>query len=290
MLRRFLPLHIGLSLLLFGAVVFSFIQIVFATTPNPGHAWADVGDGVFAVTGPSALRTFTFPDANATVLTSNNLVTVGQGGTGAGTFSANAVLLGNGANTFQVVAPESANNVLTSNGSTWSSVAPPTVKTLQTRSYNATGATTALAINSLTTFSVGMFQISGMITVNQLSFNVSTVTTAGTTKVCVYSESGSSKLIDVTSGLIVAGANSITVGSIVLTPGNYYLAVGCATTCNDAVSAFTSTAVAMENGASVPVGKLKYEGTAVMVSGTCNGTLPAITAAASRTVNVRLDN
>lgn len=46
-------------------------------------------------------------------------VTVAQGGTGAATFTANNVLLGNGSSSFQVVAPSSNGNVLTSNGTTW---------------------------------------------------------------------------------------------------------------------------------------------------------------------------
>jgi len=49
---------------------------------------------------------------------------VGSGGTGASTFTANNVLLGNGTSAFQVVAPGTAGNVLTSNGATWSSTAP----------------------------------------------------------------------------------------------------------------------------------------------------------------------
>lgn len=46
-------------------------------------------------------------------------VTVAQGGTGATTFTANNVLLGNGTSSFQVVAPGTNGNVLTSNGTTW---------------------------------------------------------------------------------------------------------------------------------------------------------------------------
>jgi hypothetical protein len=48
-------------------------------------------------------------------------VTVAQGGTGAASFTANNVLLGNGTSAFQVVAPGSTGNVLTSNGTTWQS-------------------------------------------------------------------------------------------------------------------------------------------------------------------------
>jgi len=53
------------------------------------------GNGFFAVTGPaSTLKTFTFPNASATVLTTNALVTVAQGGTGVGTLT--GLVQGNG--------------------------------------------------------------------------------------------------------------------------------------------------------------------------------------------------
>jgi hypothetical protein len=49
---------------------------------------------------------------------------VTSGGSGAATFTANNVLLGNGTSAFQVVAPSTNGNVLTSNGTTWQSTAP----------------------------------------------------------------------------------------------------------------------------------------------------------------------
>jgi hypothetical protein len=51
-------------------------------------------------------------------------VGVGNGGTGATSFTANYVLLGNGTSAFQTVAPGTSGNVLTSNGTTWVSSAP----------------------------------------------------------------------------------------------------------------------------------------------------------------------
>ena len=51
-------------------------------------------------------------------------VAVGKGGTGATTLAANNVLLGNGTSALQVVAPGTTGNVLTSNGTTWTSTAP----------------------------------------------------------------------------------------------------------------------------------------------------------------------
>lgn len=49
---------------------------------------------------------------------------VGSGGTGCNSLTQNAVILGNAANSVQLVAPGTANNVLISNGSTWASGFP----------------------------------------------------------------------------------------------------------------------------------------------------------------------
>jgi hypothetical protein len=50
---------------------------------------------------------------------------VANGGTGAATLTANNVLLGNGTSALQVVAPGTTGNVLTSDGTTWTSAAAP---------------------------------------------------------------------------------------------------------------------------------------------------------------------
>lgn len=50
-------------------------------------------------------------------------VPVSKGGTGATTLTANNVILGNGTSAVQVVAPGTSGNVLTSNGTTWTSAA-----------------------------------------------------------------------------------------------------------------------------------------------------------------------
>jgi len=50
---------------------------------------------------------------------------VSSGGTGAYTLTANNVILGNGTSAVQFVAPGSSGNLLTSNGTTWTSAAPP---------------------------------------------------------------------------------------------------------------------------------------------------------------------
>jgi hypothetical protein len=80
---------------LFTFLAFTIVSFVTATTPNPGHPWSELGDGVFTVANTQTVnRTYTFPDANATVLTTNAAVTVAQGGTGVGTLT--GVVIGNG--------------------------------------------------------------------------------------------------------------------------------------------------------------------------------------------------
>ena len=51
-------------------------------------------------------------------------LTVPQGGTGLATLTANNVVLGNGTSAVQFVAPSTSGNLLTSNGTTWTSTAP----------------------------------------------------------------------------------------------------------------------------------------------------------------------
>jgi len=79
--------------------------------------------------------TGTLPIANGgtgtTSTTFTNLTTnvtgtlpVANGGTGAATLTANNVMLGNGTSAPTFVAPSTTGNVLTSNGTTWTSVAP----------------------------------------------------------------------------------------------------------------------------------------------------------------------
>jgi hypothetical protein len=56
---------------------------------------------------------------------SANVTPVTSGGTGVGTLPANAVILGNGTDAVQTVAPSTSGNILTSNGTTWVSGAAP---------------------------------------------------------------------------------------------------------------------------------------------------------------------
>ena len=83
---------------------------------------SDVANATTSRTNISAAKS----GANSDITSLTGLttpLTVAQGGTGAATLTANNVLLGNGTSAPQFVAPSTSGNVLTSNGTTWTSVA-----------------------------------------------------------------------------------------------------------------------------------------------------------------------
>ena len=71
-------------------------------------------------TSPLASSGGATPDISLT-----GAVAVANGGTGASTLTAENVILGDGTNPVKFVAPGASGNVLTSNGTTWASAAPP---------------------------------------------------------------------------------------------------------------------------------------------------------------------
>jgi hypothetical protein len=113
--------------LVFGAL--NLAQSAAVTGILPG-ANGGTGNGFFAVAGPAGtLKTFTLPDASATILTTNAAVTVAQGGTGiasgtsggvpyfsgsttiasSGALTANAPVIGGGAGNAPTVGSRSGN-------------------------------------------------------------------------------------------------------------------------------------------------------------------------------------
>jgi hypothetical protein len=98
--------------------------------------------------------------ANSDITSITGLTTAlapSQGGTGLATLTANNVVLGNGTSAVQFVAPSTTGNLLTSNGTTWTSAAPPAggVTSLN-------GQTGAIVLtNAGDIGSIGVFQNSG---------------------------------------------------------------------------------------------------------------------------------
>jgi hypothetical protein len=87
----------------------------------------DAGGTVTSVAvsgGATGLTVSGSPITTSGTITLAGTLAASNGGTGATTLAANNVLLGNGTSPLQVVAPGTAGNVLTSNGTTWASATP----------------------------------------------------------------------------------------------------------------------------------------------------------------------
>jgi hypothetical protein len=91
---------------------------------------------------------------------------VANGGTGATSLTANNVLLGNGTSALQVVAPGSNGNVLTSNGTTWTSAAAATGITTTTGSAPYYGARAWVNF-----YGVGTGSINASVNVSSITYN-----------------------------------------------------------------------------------------------------------------------
>lgn len=104
-----------LQLLLLVGITASWWSLAGATTTNPGHPWSQIGDGYFLATGPTVPRVYTFPNADTSVLTTAELVSVSQGGIG--TSSVSGVLLAGGTGTSPLVATTAPSGVLVDNSS-----------------------------------------------------------------------------------------------------------------------------------------------------------------------------
>jgi hypothetical protein len=103
-----------------------------APTASPGTNTTQLATTAFATAAVTAERTasatltnktLTSPTINGGTITGITDLAVADGGTGASSFTANNVLLGNGTSSFQTVAPGSSGNLLASNGTTWASTA-----------------------------------------------------------------------------------------------------------------------------------------------------------------------
>jgi hypothetical protein len=99
---------------------------------------------------------------------------VSSGGTGAYTLTANNVIIGNGTSAVGFVAPGTSGNLLTSNGTTWTSAAPVAAGTVT--SVSGTGSASGLTLSGTVTTS-GSLTLSG--TVNSLSAGTYAINISG---------------------------------------------------------------------------------------------------------------
>jgi hypothetical protein len=169
--------------------------------------------------------------------------------------------------------------------------AQDSITTIATKNYLSSGSIASQQNNSQTSRLVSLMYVPASITINQLSYNVAAVTTAGTYKICVYSEDGATKLLDVTSGTNTVNRNDVAVSpAVTLAPGHYYVVFGCAATCSNTVTSLSNVAIAHINGVAVPATKRVYTGTVTHSSGVCDSSLGTVTAISTATPLIRFDN
>lgn len=103
---------------------FTPIQLYRSATPGAVPLAADLAPGELALN--TADEKIFFENASGSVVSissSGGTLAVANGGTGVTALTANNVILGNGTSPVQFVAPGTSGNVLTSNGTTWTSAA-----------------------------------------------------------------------------------------------------------------------------------------------------------------------
>jgi hypothetical protein len=200
-----------MSLILSGTDGLSDIDGSAAT---PAIRGTDANTGIFFGTdtvGISTGGTSALSISASQVVTLTNALPVASGGTGGATYTANNVLLGNGTSAFQTVAPGTNGNLLTSNGTTWTSAAAPSgmvypgsgiansTGSAWGTSYSTTGTGTVVALATsptLTTPNIDSAQVATVSGTAPLYFARAWVNFNGTGTIAIRASGNVSSLTD----------------------------------------------------------------------------------------------
>jgi hypothetical protein len=150
-------------------------------------------------------------------------------------------------------------------------------------------AASTLVVSSLTTRNVTHFNLPFAMTVNQLAVYFTAVTTPGTLKVCVYTEDGATKSLDLTLTPAATTVVSAAASAVALAAGGYYFVTGCATSCSVTLLAGVAETGGLLMGANVN-SKKPWHGTVSHTSGTCNTSLGSVSGTTAVSPAFRLDN
>lgn len=135
--------------------------------------------------------------SNVTISSVSTPITVAQGGTGASTLTANAVVIGNSAGIVISVSPGTNGNVLTSNGTNWSSTAAAAATgnvTIGNTTISLGGTATTvgnltLSNTTVTNYTETLFSVTGTATLSLTNGTVQLVTTSGSTTITLPASS-----------------------------------------------------------------------------------------------------
>jgi len=141
-----------------GSSSYEFKDLYIDGTANIDSLVADTADINGGTIDGATINGSTNTITNVSLTTAvTGTLPVANGGTGASSLTANNVILGNGTSAVQVVAPSTAGNVLTSDGTTWASAALPAggiEYVYKTSTYTATDKQGVLANTTGAAFTV----------------------------------------------------------------------------------------------------------------------------------------
>jgi hypothetical protein len=136
----------------------------YLTTNGVSVSWGSVTPGTGTVTsvalsgGSTGLTVTGSPITTSGTITLAGTLAVANGGTGSASLSSGAVLIGSGTSAVSTISPSTNGNVLTSNGSSWSSSALPTASSSVSGVVN----TVAQTFAGVKTFSTGITSVNGL--------------------------------------------------------------------------------------------------------------------------------
>jgi hypothetical protein len=224
------------------------------------------GGGILKSSGGAAAIT-----ASAVNLNSGDVTAVLQpinGGTGLNTLGINSVLLGNGINQVQAVAPGANGNVLTSNGTTWISQAPATSGGTVTSVGFSTGTTGLSVIGTNPITSSGTFTLSGILSVGSGGTGVGALTG-------IVKGNGTGVFTAATGSDITTA-----IGAFAVQNASYAATAGSATSASTATTANSATTAGSVTNGVYTVGDQTIGGTKTFSStivGSVNGNAGTVT-------------
>jgi hypothetical protein len=245
------------------ATGFTPIQLYRTDTAAAAPTAGNLADGELAIN--TADEKLYFKNSAGTVkLLAANVTPVANGGTGATSLTANNVLLGNGTSAVQVVAPGTTGNVLTSDGTTWTSAAGATGDVTLTGTQTLTNKTIVFGSNTLT----------NVASTNTAQTITGTKTFTGTSSTLAEVLTNAAEVSTVSATAATGTINyDITTQSVL-----YYTSDASGNwTVNFRASSGTSLNTALATGQSVTVaflvtqGATAYYNSAVQVDGTTSG-------------------
>lgn len=151
------------------AIPLSQLDNNFATAITIGNTAVQLGNTITTLNNVTAV--------NVTISSVSTAITAAQGGTGQTSLTANNVIIGNGTGSVTFVAPGTAGNVLSSNGTTWVSTAAAS------SGFPITLGNTSIAASSTTT-------AVGNLTINNANVASGLVNASNVTSTTTMSASG----------------------------------------------------------------------------------------------------